>query len=67
MIMVAPNGATVALKVLDGSGRATTAIALALLERVGALAAADVGQTMALLPLSITGGGVDVGRIRPTV
>ena len=65
--MVAPNGATVALKVLDGSGRATTAIALALLERVGALAAADVGQTMALLPLSITGGGVDVGRIRPTV
>ena len=67
MIMVAPNGATVALKVLDGSGRAATAIALALLERVGALASADVAQTMALLPLSITGGGAEVGRIRPTV
>lgn len=67
MIMVAPNGATVALKVLDGSGRATTAIALALLERVGALSAADVAQTMSQLPLTITGGGLDVGLIRPTV
>ena len=67
MIMVAPNGATVALKVLDGSGRATTAIALSLLERVGALAPSDVAQTMSQLPLSITGGGQDVGLIRPTV
>jgi len=67
MIMVAPNGATAALKVLDGSGRATTAIALALLERVGALSPGDVAQTMTQLPLEITGGGVDVGLIRPTV
>lgn len=67
MIMVAPNGATVALKVLDGSGRAATAIALTLLERVGALAPGDVAQTMTQLPLEITGGGVDVGLIRPTV
>lgn len=67
MIMVAPGGATVALKVLDGSGRATTAIALALLARVGALSASDVAQTMTELPLSITGGGRDVGLIRPTV
>lgn len=67
MIMVAPGGATVALKVLDGSGRAATAIALALLERVGALAAGEVAQTMTQLPLTITGGGVDVGLIRPTV
>ncbi|PZU47883.1 MAG: asparaginase [Microbacterium sp.] len=67
MIMVAPGGATVALKVLDGSGRAATAIALALLERVGALAPGDVAQTMTQLPLAITGGGQDVGLIRPTV
>ncbi len=67
MIMVAPSGATVALKVLDGSGRAATAVALTLLERVGALSAADVAQTMNQLPLTITGGGVDVGLIRPTV
>lgn len=67
MIMVAPTGTTVALKVLDGSGRATTAIALALLERVGALAPGEVAQTMTQLPLTITGGGQDVGLIRPTV
>lgn len=67
MIMVAPNGTTVALKVLDGSGRATTAIALALLERVGGLDSAAVAHTMAQLSLAITGGGKEVGRIRPTV
>ena len=67
MVMVAPNGTTVALKVLDGSGRATTAIALTLLERVGALAAGDVAQTLAQLPLAVAGGGQDVGLIRSTV
>lgn len=66
-IMVAPNGATVALKVLDGGDRAKAAIAAALLVRVGALAAADVAATLAELPLTITGGGQVVGSIRPTV
>ena len=63
--MVAPNGTTVALKVLDGSGRAATAVALRLLERTGALSASDVSDAMARLPLSVTGGGQDVGAIRP--
>jgi L-asparaginase II len=67
MVMVAPNGTSVALKVLDGSGRAATAIALALLEKHGALAASDVAATLSQLPLSVTGGGQDVGAIRPTV
>lgn len=67
MVMVAPNGTTTALKVLDGSGRAATAIALALLEKHGALAAADVAATMAQLPLPVLGGGREVGAIRPTV
>lgn len=66
-IMVAPNGATVALKVLDGGERAKAAIALSLLARVGALPAADVAATLAELPLSIMGGGQVVGSIRPTV
>ncbi len=44
MVMVAPDGTTVALKMLDGSGRAATAVALRLLERAGALAAADVAR-----------------------
>lgn len=67
MVMVAPNGTSVALKVLDGSGRAATAIALALLVKHGALAASDVTATLSQLPLSVTGGGQDVGAIRPTV
>lgn len=67
MVMVAPGGTTVALKILDGNGRAATAIALTLLERAGALASADVAQTLAQLPLTVSGGGQDVGAIRPTV
>ena len=65
MVMVAPNGTTVALKMLDGSGRAATAVAVRLLERHGALASADVADTMSRLPLAVTGGGQDVGAIRP--
>ena len=65
MVMVAPDGTTVALKMLDGSGRAATAVALRLLERAGALTSADVAATMSQLPLSVTGGGQDVGAIRP--
>lgn len=65
LVMVAPDGTTVALKILDGSGRAATAVALRLLERAGALAAADVAATVTKLPLSVTGGGQAVGVIRP--
>lgn len=65
MVMTAPNGATVALKVLDGSGRAATAVALRLLERTGALEASAVAEAMSALPLAVHGGGRDVGVIRP--
>lgn len=65
IVMVAPDGTTVALKMLDGSGRAATAVALRLLERHGALASADVADAMSKLPLTVTGGGQDVGAIRP--
>lgn len=65
LVMVAPDGTTVVLKMLDGSTRATTAVALRLLEREGALDAAGVGEVMTRLPLTVTGGGRDVGAIRP--
>ncbi len=65
MIMVAPDGTTVALKMLDGSGRAATVVALRLLERQGALAASDVADATAKLALSVSGGGQVVGAIRP--
>ncbi|MCK6066946.1 MULTISPECIES: asparaginase [Microbacterium] len=64
-VVVAPDGTTVALKILDGSGRAASAVALRLLERVGALASADVAETMSHLPLSVSGGGREVGVIHP--
>lgn len=67
LVMVAPTGHTVAIKMLDGHARAATAVALRLLETAGALPADQVAATMASLPLSISGGGADVGAIRPTV
>ncbi|MDN8548366.1 asparaginase [Microbacterium sp. NM3R9] len=67
MVMVAPDGTTAALKVLDGNGRAASAIALTLLVRAGALEAAQVAPVIAKLPLTVFGGGQDVGIIRPTV
>jgi L-asparaginase II len=67
VVMVAPDGTTVALKMLDGSGRAASAVALRLLERHGALTAQDVADAMARLPLAVTGGGQDVGVIRPVL
>ena len=65
LVMVAPDGTTVALKILDGSSRAATAVALRLLERAGALTPANVAEAMTRLPLSVFGGGRDVGAIRP--
>ncbi|QTX05134.1 asparaginase [Agromyces archimandritae] len=67
MVMSAPDGTTLALKVLDGSGRATTAIALRLLVGVGALDAARVDEVETELDLWVTGGAERVGRIRASV
>lgn len=67
MVMVAPDGTTVALKVLDGGSRATSMVAVSLLGQAGALTAAQVADAAAHLPLSVHGGGADVGAIRPTV
>jgi L-asparaginase II len=67
MVMCAPDGTTVALKVLDGSSRAASAVALRLLARAGALDAADVESALSALPLSVSGGGREVGRIRVVV
>ena len=66
--MIAPDGTTVALKMLDGSTRAGVVVALTLLARAGALSADAVDSFARSHPLlSIRGGGVEVGRIRATV
>lgn len=64
MVMVAPNGTTVALKMLDGSARASTLVAATLLVRAGALQEADFAALAEALPLAVLGGGKDVGAIR---
>lgn len=64
MVMTAPNGATVALKMLDGSGRAATLVAATLLSRAGALRDEDVSALAGALNLTVLGGGSPVGAIR---
>jgi L-asparaginase II len=65
MVMVAPDGTTVALKMLDGSSRASTIVAATLLARAGGLSEADVAALATALPLEVLGGGQPVGMIRP--
>ncbi|WP_345761516.1 asparaginase [Diaminobutyricibacter sp. McL0608] len=66
MVMAAPDGTTVALKVLDGSLRAASIVALRLLVDAGAVSAADVDALEPELDLAVLGGGVPVGAIRVT-
>src|SRR6185437_2277245 len=66
MVMAASDGTTVALKVLDGSLRAASIVALRLLVDAGAVAAADVDGLEPDLDLAVLGGGSPVGAIRVT-
>ena len=65
MVMVAPDGTTAALKMLDGSSRASAIVAATLLARAGGLTEADVATLANALPLDVLGGGQPVGMIRP--
>lgn len=66
VVAAADNGTTVALKVLDGNLRAATIVALHLLADAGAIAQADVDALVPELGLTVLGGGLPVGVIRPT-
>lgn len=57
--MATDSGQAVAVKVVDGSPRATTLIALAALEGVGV----DVSPAAALRQVDVLGGGVRVGSL----
>jgi L-asparaginase II len=61
-IAVTAEGHAVAVKVIDGSPRATTAIALRALAALGA----DTGPADALGAVPVLGGGRPVGEIRTT-
>ena len=67
IVMTAPDGTTVAAKVLDGSTRAVHAIALTLLAEQGAVDSAAVDAVITELDLWVMGGDERVGSIRATV
>ena len=64
MVMATPDGASVALKMLDGSLRAATLVALTLLARNGSVTPAQVASLTPELDLTIMGGTTPVGTIR---
>jgi L-asparaginase II len=64
MVMAAPDGTTVALKILDGSLRAATIVALSLLADAGAVERSAVDALAPRLDLAVLGGGAPVGEIR---
>ncbi|GAA0944263.1 asparaginase [Kribbella koreensis] len=61
--MATPDGHAVAVKVIDGNPRATTALALTLLSKCGV----DTTPAANLISLPVLGGGQPVGEIRPTL
>ncbi|WBQ03262.1 asparaginase [Kribbella sp. CA-293567] len=61
--MAMPDGHAVAIKVIDGNPRATTALALRLLEKCGL----EVSPATELIDLPVLGGGRPVGEIRSLV
>lgn len=63
-VMAAPDGTTVAVKMLDGSGRATTMVSLDLLAGAGAIDAADARRVVELTTERVLGGGEPVGELR---
>jgi L-asparaginase II len=64
MVMAAPDGTTVALKMLDGSLRAATLVGLSLLVDAGALSRDAVEEIRLELSLDVLGGTGVVGEIR---
>ncbi|GHD43253.1 asparaginase [Mycetocola manganoxydans] len=64
MVMAAPDGTTVALKMLDGSLRAASLVGLTLLADAGALDRDAVDALLPDLNLSVKGGDTVVGDIR---
>lgn len=64
---VAPDGTAVAVKILDGAERASSAVGVALLADAGAIDGDAAAAFLAHPSLTVKGGGVPVGRIRPLV
>ncbi len=64
VVIALPSGVTAAVKILDGSMRATTAVALEALQRVGAVSRDIVENLRAELDEPVWGGGAIRGGLR---
>ncbi len=64
IVIGTPDGTAVALKMLDGSARATSTVALGMLASVGAISLEDADRVGALTTEKVLGGGLPVGTIR---
>jgi L-asparaginase II len=62
-VLVAPDGTSVAVKMLDGSNRAGMLVALQLLLAAGSIDAEGAQQVLPALRLEVLGGGQPVGSI----
>lgn len=63
LVLVAPDGTSVAVKSLDGSGRGTMLAGLQLLVAAGAIEPARAESVLPRLRLAISGGGKQVGAV----
>lgn len=64
LVLGAPNGAALALKVLDGNNRAATLVGLTLFAASGAIDAETVGTVLKKVVPPVQGGGRPVGSLR---
>ncbi|TDK25441.1 asparaginase [Arthrobacter crusticola] len=64
LVLAAPTGASLALKVLDGNLRAATLVGLSLFAAAGAIDAAEVGAVLERVVPRVLGGGRPVGSLR---
>lgn len=67
LVIGTPTGVAVAVKVLDGSMRATTPVALTLLARVGAIDSELASQHVADTSERLMAGGREIGRLLVSV
>ncbi|GGC80701.1 asparaginase [Tersicoccus solisilvae] len=63
LALATPSGVTVALKLLDGVGRAAPLVGLSLLQAAGALDADRVAAVLPAVSRPVLGGGEPVGRL----
>ena len=63
VVIGTPSGVAVAVKILDGSMRATSLVALAALEQVGAISSADATALSARMAHPVSGGEAIIGAL----